>query len=105
MTIRDGLCFQNLNVSVFMRSAAVRMAHSLLTNTTRPVSVVEQGLVIDVFGLILPRRIKSGVDSNFDLICRLVRPPSPVPLPAEELARFLQLPQVYLLCNFLNSYY
>ena len=38
----------------------------------------------------MPRRIKSGVDSNFDLICRLVRPPSPVPLPAEELARFLE---------------
>ena len=36
------------------------------------------------------RAYKSGVvGSNWNVICRLVRPPSPVPLPAEELTRFL----------------
>ena len=39
--------------------------------------------------MIFQSAFAKGVDSNFDLICRLVRPPSPVPLPAEELARFL----------------
>ena len=70
-----------------MRASALRMAHSLLTNTTRPVSVVVQGLSIELFSAFV-KNITMGVDSNWNVICRLVRPPSPVPLPAEELARF-----------------
>ena len=62
-----------------MRAGALRMAHSLLTNTTRLVSVFEE----------VSHCFQAGVDSNWNAICRLVRPPSPVPLPAEELTRFV----------------
>ena len=86
-----------------MRAGALRMAHSLLTNTTRPVSLIEQRLVSWSFLLCLVEHIKAGLWVligmwSADLFvlhllfhCQLRSSPGFYPL---------DLPQDYLFCYF-----